>query len=987
VYPRSKKCGQLQVSFTYFLIGQIARPKPPSFYSFDTSISSSIHVAPRKAGAAVRKNLSQLREEVVDMFDHAFNGYMRYAFPMDDLHPISCTGSNSQGGMALTLLDSLDTLYLLNRREELRKSVLFISKSLDFDMDARVHVFEVNIRAVGGLLSGHVLLSRDKMNIVPWYKDQLLVKAQELADRLLPAFDTPTGVPLSWINLKTGQVRGDTRVTCTACAGTLLLEFGVLSRLTNNPIYEEKAKKAVLLLFNKRSVRGLLGTTFNVDKGEWVRRHSSIGAGVDSFYEYLLKAYLSFGEKQYLDMFVDLYSSTQAQMALSEAINGLVWPVDVHMTSGRIINGHISALSAFWPGLQALAGQFEDASKLFSCWDMVRRKFKWIPESFSPDLTAAHPVLRYYPLRPEYIESGYLLYSDTNDSQYMESIASFHETLRNSTRARCGFASISNVQSGQQEDSMESFFLSETTKYLYLAFSKSSGVLDNYILSTEAHFFPSFPSEDDDLVLHDDSMTAMELPQQCMVVCSKTRQEAKRHLNILPSQDKDAPHRILRRRCAVCKALGTAMEEKREEAMLRWRAGAHNPKKAGSATVAPPQLALKDSGEDVNSRYFLCILQHMSNNNKMDCLYLTEIVVGDMTSQGFQALPPNSVILDLKGVRRQEIDSLAKDMVEIQVGDGQIKMSIPGVLAIFGDSFFPGCLNESTYEDFKHQWTREMNAQFLDDTEEELLYKHEVELTNEQILDRIQKQAIVDAQRKNSTKSFSNETIPCEGCEEKRKSKESTDVTFSDAASMPVVPSCDTSGRLVMAEPLDGCSPPTNIGDLKDSIVIMKRGGCSFHDKALQAQFAGARALIVINDNGHSFRMDGSKKRNVITIPCMMIGSESSETLLRLVNQTAKVWSPDETSRVNLAMQSAYGLPSSYNVHSYACPVPPTDFEKNTCDWNSLVHEYQSSNVMQMDMIAPNNWATQNFMLRAFHEQKADFSPMYLKLQEALTKN
>jgi hypothetical protein len=74
-------------------------------------------------------------------------------------------------------------------------------------------------------------------------------------------------------------------------------------------------------------------------------------------------------------------------------------------------------------------------------------------------------------------------------------------------------------------------------------------------------------------------------------------------------------------------------------------------------------------------------------------------------------------------------------------------------------------------------------------------------------------------------------------------------------------------------------------------------------------------------------------------------------------------------------------------VHSYACPVPPTDFEKNTCDWNSLVHEYQSSNVMQMDMIAPNNWATQNFMLRAFHEQKADFSPMYLKLQEALTKN
>ena len=986
MYSRSKNCRKLQASFTYFLIGQITRPKPPSYYSFDTSISSSTHVTP-KAGAAARKSLTQLRKEVVDMFDHAFNGYMRYAFPMDDLHPISCTGSNSQGGMALTLLDSLDMLYLLNRRDELRKSVLFISKSLDFEMDARVHVFEVNIRAVGGLLSGHVLLSRDTMNMVPWYKDQLLVKAQELADRLLPAFDTPTGVPLSWINLKKGQVRGDTRITCTACAGTLLLEFGVLSRLTDNPIYEEKAKNAVFHLFNKRSVRGLLGTTFNVDKGEWVRRHSSIGAGVDSYYEYLLKAYLSFGEKKFLDMFVDLYSSTQAQTALSEAMNGLVWPVDVHMTSGRIVNGHISALGAFWPGLQALAGQFEDASKLFSCWDMVRRKFKWIPESFAPDLTATHPVLRYYPLRPEYIESGYLLYSDTNDSQYMESIAAFHETLRNSTRARCGFASISNVQSGQQEDSMESFFLSETTKYLYLAFSKSFGVLDNYILSTEAHFFPSFPSEDDHLLSQDDSLALVEFPEQCMLVCSKARQEAKRHLSMLPSDDEDAPRRILRRRCAVCKALGTSMEEKREEAMLQWRAGANNPQKAGSVTVAPPQLALKDLGEGLNSRYFLCILQHMSNNNKMDCLYLTEIVLGDMTSQGFQALPPNSVILGLQGLRRQEIDSQAKDMVEIQVGDGPTKMSIPGVMAIFGDSFFPGCLNESTYESFKHQWTREMNARFLDDTEEELLYKHEVELTNEQILDRIQKQAILDTQREISTEHFFNETIPCEDCEEKRKSKQSTVLSFSDAASMPVVPSCDTSGRIILSEPLDGCSPPTNIEQLKDSIVIMKRGACSFHDKALQAQFAKARALIVINDNGHSFRMDGPPKKSAVTIPCIMIGSESSETLLEHVNQTAKVWRPDGTSRVNLAMQSAYGLPTSYTMHSSKCPVPPADFEKSICDWDSLVYEYQSNNVMQMDMIVPNNWATQNFMLRAFHEQKADFSPMYLKLQEALATN
>ena len=176
---------------------------------------------------------------------------MTHAFPKDDLRPISCRGSNSQGGIALTLLDSLDALIIFGNITALREAVIWIeTHPLLFNVDSRVHVFEVNIRALGGLLSAHTLIERDP-SLVPGYNGSLLKAAVDLADRLMPAFDTPTGLPLSWVNLKRGQVRGDTRVTCTACAGTLLLELGMLSRLTGNPTYESKARHAVEFIWSK----------------------------------------------------------------------------------------------------------------------------------------------------------------------------------------------------------------------------------------------------------------------------------------------------------------------------------------------------------------------------------------------------------------------------------------------------------------------------------------------------------------------------------------------------------------------------------------------------------------------------------------------------------------------------------------------------------------------------------------------------------------
>jgi hypothetical protein len=138
----------------------------------------------------------------------------------------------------------LDSLALLGELGALRHAVRWAAANATFDVDARVHVFEVTIRALGGLLSTHMLL-QDGPELVPGYAGELLDTAEDLARRLLPAFGTPTGVPLSWVNLRRGRVRGDTRVTCVACAGTLLLEFGALTQLTGNATYEALARRAV----------------------------------------------------------------------------------------------------------------------------------------------------------------------------------------------------------------------------------------------------------------------------------------------------------------------------------------------------------------------------------------------------------------------------------------------------------------------------------------------------------------------------------------------------------------------------------------------------------------------------------------------------------------------------------------------------------------------------------------------------------------------
>ena len=210
------------------------------------------------------------------------------------------------GNFTLTLVDSLDTLALLNRADKFETAVRNVIETVSFDKDIVVSVFESNIRMLGGLLSGHVSLlymrrkSQQHRDRFAWYKDELLHLAKDLGDRLLPAFNTPTGLPTSRVNLKHGLTREllsteKDKFTCTACAGTLLLEFTLLSRLTGEPEFEDRVTKAMDFLWDKRNrVSDLVGTTINVNDGEWLSKDASIGAGIDSYYEYLFKVGIFF---------------------------------------------------------------------------------------------------------------------------------------------------------------------------------------------------------------------------------------------------------------------------------------------------------------------------------------------------------------------------------------------------------------------------------------------------------------------------------------------------------------------------------------------------------------------------------------------------------------------------------------------------------------------------------------------------------------------
>src|SRR5206468_7304504 len=158
-------------------------------------------------------------------------------------------------------------------------------------------------RLLGGLLSAYQATGDPR----------LLALAEDLGNRLLPAFASPTGMPYMFVNLKTGRTSGAR--SNPAEIGTLLLEFGTLSKLTGKPVFYEKAKNAVVQLYKRRSKIGLVGEEIDVETGQWTSRASHVGGGIDSYYEYLLKCARLFGDQDCANMWKESVRALNKRLA------------------------------------------------------------------------------------------------------------------------------------------------------------------------------------------------------------------------------------------------------------------------------------------------------------------------------------------------------------------------------------------------------------------------------------------------------------------------------------------------------------------------------------------------------------------------------------------------------------------------------------------------------------------------------------------------
>jgi len=434
----------------------------------------------------------ELRERVRSMFYHGYDSYMKHAFPKAELKPLSCAGGKFDliKIPAVTLMDTLDTLVVLGNHSEFRKAVGLISQEIEsFNFDVSVSVFETTIRILGGLLSAHLMAVDPELAIYAdgGYDGRLLDLAVDLGDRLMPAFRTVTGIPYGTVNLLRGVPKGETELASTAGAGSLVLEFEVLSCLSGDPKYGAAAMKAAEALFQRRSALGLLGKHIHVRSGKWHETLSGVGSNSDSFYEYLLKAYLLFRRKDYYHMFTEVYHAVKKHSMSGD------WFIDVDMFSGKLRKKRSENLQAFWPGMEAMLGLTDSSARLLNAFYIVWSDVGFLPEEF--DYVQWTPgkaglVSQLYPLRPELVESTYLHYRSTGDRSWLSAGREFLRSLEMHTKTECGYATVKDVTTRALEDSMPSFFLSETCKYLFLLFDENNFVHNRgYIFSTEAHPF------------------------------------------------------------------------------------------------------------------------------------------------------------------------------------------------------------------------------------------------------------------------------------------------------------------------------------------------------------------------------------------------------------------------------------------------------------------------------------------------------------------
>ncbi|KAJ9270640.1 CAZyme family GH47 [Paecilomyces variotii] len=249
------------------------------------------------------------REKVKDAFMVSWDGYEKYAWGFDEYHPVSKGGKHMiNGGMGWIIIDALDTLMIMNLTSRVQDARRWIHTSLQYNQDHDVNTFETTIRMLGGLLSAHYLSTkypdlapiRDDDEGSPG-EDLYIEKATDLADRLLGAFDSTSGVPYASVNLNTSRgipSHADGGASSTAEATSVQLEFKYLAKLTGEAEYWKTVEKVMQVVDDQQRKDGLLPIFINPESGEFRGENIRLGSRGDSYYEYLIKQYLQTSEQE-----------------------------------------------------------------------------------------------------------------------------------------------------------------------------------------------------------------------------------------------------------------------------------------------------------------------------------------------------------------------------------------------------------------------------------------------------------------------------------------------------------------------------------------------------------------------------------------------------------------------------------------------------------------------------------------------------------------
>ncbi|KAJ3024645.1 UNVERIFIED_CONTAM: Mannosyl-oligosaccharide 1,2-alpha-mannosidase IB [Siphonaria sp. JEL0065] len=441
---------------------------------------------------------------VREMAKHAWAGYSDYAWGHDDLKPVAKKGHDwykSGSRMLNTPVDSLDTLFIMGLTDEYNAAKELILKTLDFSkVTDRISVFETTIRVVGGLLGAYELDGDPR----------LLQKCVELVDRMMPAFDTANGIPLNFLNLSSGvayDYNGGFNGVGLAAAGTLQLEFQYLSDVTGDPKYQEAALYVYEQMQSmEQNIPGLFPDwldTVSLKAPGW---SFQIGGMADSYYEYLLKVWLSTGEDKYYKYFkTAAYSIANYMVKLSDDKTHVYIPVvDITKNGDSFISsyrGKFPHLACFSGGMFAMGGiagkdrdHWEQNFKLGAqitetCWTMYKNTVTGI----GPDVVHGETLKTddaTYKLRPEAIESLFYMWRLTHDAIYRERGWVIAQSIEKYCRDEVGYHGLQDVdnQKSAPWDKQESFFIAETLKYLYLLFTDDDTIpLEKYVFNTEAH--------------------------------------------------------------------------------------------------------------------------------------------------------------------------------------------------------------------------------------------------------------------------------------------------------------------------------------------------------------------------------------------------------------------------------------------------------------------------------------------------------------------